>query len=220
MTDRRPRPPYRLLVCLPVLLLAACGGEADAPGPLVMDQHEYERWEIALVEMRIEKNDAYNVPATTPLPAVAREDFIGLNYYFPEPTLRFHTPFVAAAGADTITLTKRKGNEVPYVVRGHVRFRHDGRSHRLAVFGPADTTGGDYLWLPFFDATNQGETYPGGRYLDVTVDTDGNVDLDFNYAYNPLCDYNPDKYNCTLPPRENTLDFLVKAGEMRFSAGH
>ncbi|MCP4571620.1 MAG: DUF1684 domain-containing protein [bacterium] len=220
MTDRRPHTLLRLFACLPVILLAACGGEADAPGALVMDQHEYERWEIALVEMRIEKNDAFMVPESTPLPDASREGFVGLNYYFPESALRFRTPFETAASADTVRLTKRKGNVVSYVVRGHVRFHHEGRNHSLAVFGPVEPAGEDYLWLPFFDATNQDETYPGGRYIDVALDADGMVDLDFNYAYNPLCDYNPDKYNCTLPPVENTLGFPVKAGEMRYSTGH
>lgn len=218
MNARRPLSPL-LLAFTALLLLAACSSEPDAPGPLAMDQHEYERWEIALVEMRIEKNDAFLVDETTPLPASAREGFVGLNYYFPEPTLRFRTPFVAAAGTDTVRLTKRKGNEVPYVLRGHVRFRHQDRNHRLAVFGPASGDD-DYLWLPFFDASNADETYEGGRYLDVAVDAEGFVDLDFNYAYNPLCDYDSEKYNCTRPPQGNTLDFAVKAGEMRFSAGH
>jgi len=42
------------------------------------------------------------------------------------------------------------------------------------------------------------------------------VDLDFNYAYNPLCDYNAEKYNCTLPPTESQLDFAVEAGEKSY----
>ena len=118
-----------------------------------------------------------------------------------------------------MTLTKRQGQEVPYVRRGHVAFTHDGRTHRLDVFGPAEGED-DRLWLPFFDATSGKDTYAGGRYLDLAVDAEGLVDLDFNYAYNPLCDYNPDKFNCTLPPVTNRLDFAVEAGEKTFGAGH
>jgi uncharacterized protein (DUF1684 family) len=88
------------------------------------------------------------------------------------------------------------------------------------VFGPANPAAGDYLWLPFFDGTSGRETYAGGRYLDIEVDAEGMVDLDFNYAYNPLCDYNPDRYNCTLPPPENTLPFAVEAGEKTLGQGH
>ena len=169
---------------------------------------------------RIEKNDAFRLPATTPLPADMIAGFEGLNYYLPVPALRFRTTFTASAGTDTVRLTKRKGSEVPYVRRGTVVFNHEGKVHQLAVFGPTAAGSENYLWLPFYDETSSGETYPGGRYLDLTVDADGFVDLDFNFAYNPLCDYNADRYNCTLPPRENTLDFDVVAGEKRFSTGH
>jgi uncharacterized protein (DUF1684 family) len=212
---------------LPILLtvalltgLAACGKQPEAPGALVMDQHEYERWEIALVELRIEKNEAFQAAATSPLPEAQQADFEGLNYYLPAPALRFRVRLEAAAGPDTVRLTKRKGDEVPYVRRGTVAFGHEGRVHRLDVFGPAASEGADYLWLPFYDETNGTETYPGGRYLDLATDAEGFVDLDFNRAYNPLCDYNAERYDCTLPPRENTLGFAATAGEKRFAADH
>ena len=206
-----------------LMLLLACEKKPDspdAPGALIMDRHEYERWEIALVEMRIEKNDDFAAAATSPLPADRLTDFEGLNYYLPAPELRFEVPFTAAAGTDTVKLTKRKGQVVPYVARGTLAFRHADKVHELTVFGPAAPDGEDYLWLPFFDTTSRTETYPGGRYLDVTVNSEGLVDLDFNYAYNPLCDYNTERYNCTLPPLSNTLYFAAEAGEKRFSADH
>lgn len=203
------------------VLLAGCGGDKDkAPGSYVMQDAEHERWEIALVEMRIEKNEQLANPESTALPDEKLPGFEGLNYYFPAPTLRFKTPFVAEAGADTVRLTKRQGQSVPYLRRGKVAFAWRDRTYELSVFGPADASSGDYLWLPFFDSTNGQDTYGGGRYLDVTVDAEGLVDLDFNYAYNPLCDYNPARYNCTLPPQENTLDFAVEAGEKTFGTSH
>ena len=77
---------------------------------------------------------------------------------------------------------KRKGQTVPYITKGTVRFQHEGANHELTVFGPADTSQGDYLWLPFFDATSGKETYAGGRYLDLEVGPDGMVEVDLNYA--------------------------------------
>ncbi|HPF69035.1 MAG TPA: DUF1684 domain-containing protein [Candidatus Krumholzibacteria bacterium] len=206
-----------LLLAAGVFALAACSRRTEAPGPLAMDQAENERWEIALVEMRIEKNEAFATPGRSPLAADRIPGFEGLNYYFPEPGLRFRTPLVPAAHADTVMLAKAKGPSVPYVRRGSVAFRHEGRDYTLAVFGPA---GGPGLWVPFFDASNRDETYQGGRYLDLEADADGMIDLDFNYAYNPYCDYDADRWNCTLPPAENALPFAVTAGEKRFSAGH
>jgi len=220
MLKRRIAPLLSLALLL--IALVGCGGKTDntAPGPVAMDQAEHDRWEIALVEMRIEKNEAFQDPARTALPRELIDGFEGLNYYFPNPDLRFQTTLVAAAGTDTVQLTKRRGETVPYILRGHVSFLAAGQTRTLQVFGPATPAHGDYLWLPFFDSSNTTDTYPGGRYLDIEVDTDGVVELDFNFAYNPLCDYNPEKYNCTLPPAGNTLDFAVAAGEKRFSTGH
>ena len=216
-----------VLLGLFIVIVAGCGeaidegnGAAQAPGPLVMNEVEHDRWEIALVDMRIEKNEEFRQPQRTPLRQQDLAGFEGLEYYFPRPDLRFRTPFMAEAGKDTVRLTKRKGQQVAYLQRGKVRFQHQGQVHTLAVFGPADTSGGDYLWLPFFDATNGQGTYTGGRYLDVEVDAQGMVDLDFNFAYNPLCDYNPERYNCTLPPMSNTLPFAVEAGEKTLFPGH
>ena len=209
-----------VVVTVTLIPLTGCGSPEPAPGPVVMDDAQHEAWEIALVEMRIDKNEEFADPGHTPLPAAALPTFEGLNYYFPRPELRFRTRLVAEAKADTVTLTKRKGEQVRYVRKGTVAFRHLDQDHRLAVFGPAETNNGDYLWLPFFDATTGKDTYGGGRYLDLKVDAEGLVDLDFNYAYNPLCDYNPDAYNCTLPPRENSLPFAVEAGEKLFASAH
>jgi len=209
------------LVVAVTLVITGCGEKAEkAPAALVMDQVAYESWEISLVEMRIEKNEQFSAAETSPLPEGTMTDFVGLNYYLPKPELRFSTPFKAAAGTDTVAMTKRKGSVVKYIRRGTVSFTYEGREHILPVFGPADTSHGNYLWLPFSDATTGKDTYAGGRYLDITLDSEGLVDLDFNYAYNPLCDYNAEKYNCTLPPAESKLDFAVEAGEKSFGTVH
>ncbi len=217
----------RLLIPLPVFLLLAlvvgCGGgssEAEAPGSYVMDGPEHEKWEISLVEMRIEKNEEFSDPQRTALPVDRLKGFEGLNYFFPFPEMRFKTPFIAEAGTDTVSLTKRRGQVVPYLRRGYVKFKWQDETYSLDVFGPVDTKDGDYLWLPFFDANSGKDVYAGGRYLDIELDSEGMVDLDFNYSYNPLCDYNPERYNCTLPPVGNTLPFAVNAGEKTFSPGH
>lgn len=205
--------------CAPALislLLFGCGPAEEAPCPVVMNAEEKEAWEIDLVEMRIERNEAFMDTAQTPLLATDLPSFEGLNYYYPNAALRFRVPFETAANPDTILLAKRHGKQVPYLRRGTVSFQVEGKKQTLAVFGPADPQGEDFLWLPFYDPTNQAETFAGGRYLDLEPTADGTVELDFNYAYNPLCDYNPDKFNCALPPQENTLPFPVRAGEKRF----
>jgi uncharacterized protein len=77
---------------------------------------------------------------------------------------------------------------------------------------------GGGLFLPIADATNGRETYGGGRYLYDTIKgadlglTDTEIVLDFNYAYNPSCAYDP-RWDCPLPPAENRLPLAIRAGE-------
>ena len=75
--------------------------------------------------------------------------------------------------------------------------------------------------MPFADATSGDETYGAGRYVldtikgaDLGVDGDRLV-LDFNFAYNPSCSYDP-RWVCPLAPPANRLAVAVRAGE-RFS---
>ena len=72
---------------------------------------------------------------------------------------------------------------------------------------------GHGYFLPFRDATSGKETYGAGRYLDVPRGENGQVVVDFNYAYSPYCAYG-DAYSCALPPRENWLTVPIEAGEM------
>ncbi len=78
---------------------------------------------------------------------------------------------------------------------------------------------GGGLFLPFRDATAGHETYGAGRYLmdtvkgsDLGATDDGRLVLDFNFAYNPSCSYDP-RWSCPLAPPANRLDVEVRAGE-------
>ncbi len=199
-----------------VLAVVGCGSD-PAPGSVEMDAAELERWEIALVEWRIEKNEGFMQSQESPLPEILREGFEGLDYYFPEASLRYVVPLEKPAAEETVQLALRKGEDSPYVVRGTVRFRHGGEDLALTVYGPAKSAS-DVLWLPFYDKTNGETTYGGGRYLDLELQADGTVEVDFNKAYNPYCAYDAERWNCTLPPAENTLPLRVEAGEKLLSA--
>jgi uncharacterized protein (DUF1684 family) len=45
----------------------------------------------------------------------------------------------------------------------------------------------------------------------------GQVELDFNYAYNPSCAYDA-RWVCPLAPNENHLPLPIRAGERKFHA--
>jgi uncharacterized protein (DUF1684 family) len=65
---------------------------------------------------------------------------------------------------------------------------------------------GGGLFLPFRDGSSGADTYGAGRYLldtvkgaDLGTDDRGRLVLDFNFAYNPSCAYDP-IWSCPLAP--------------------
>ncbi len=118
---------------------------------------------------------------------------------------RFRTPRLIQV--DDVT-----GGSQPRESPGMLKFRIEGRVHRLMAVGTSDARS----WrAPFKDATNRSSTYQAGRYLAVAPpDASGWTVLDFNRAYNPPCAYS--RYTvCMLPPPENRLSIAVTAGEKR-----
>jgi hypothetical protein len=107
--------------------------------------------------------------------------------------------------------------ELRLLLIGVVRFTYGGREAGLELYWVAGYGGG--VFLPFGDASNGDTTYGGGRYLydgikgaDLGVG-ETEIVLDFNYAYNPSCAYEP-TWICPLPSPENRLGFPVEAGEL------
>ena len=81
---------------------------------------------------------------------------------------------------------------------------------------PADAGG---VFVPVKDASAGSATYGGGRYLLDTVKgadlggDGGRLILDFNFAYNPSCAYDP-AWACPLAPPGNTVARPLLAGEL------
>ncbi|MGH3121661.1 MAG: DUF1684 domain-containing protein [Streptosporangiaceae bacterium] len=82
---------------------------------------------------------------------------------------------------------------------------------------------GGGVFVPVKDASAGVTTYGGGRYLIDTVKgadlggDGGRLILDFNFAYNPSCAYDP-AWACPLAPAGNTLGRTLPAGELVSSA--
>ena len=91
-----------------------------------------------------------------------------------------------------------------------------GEPHSLELYWLEGYGGG--LFLPFADATSARQSYGAGRYLFDTVKgadlgTAGDsLILDFNFAYNPSCSYDP-SWVCPLATSANRLGIAVQAGE-------
>ena len=167
----------------------------------------------ALSRWRAEKDAFFRAAGQSPLTQEQIGAFEGLQYFPEDPALRFSLTVEEYPNAQVVTLQTSTGVEASYLRWGQVRFAVDGRAQTLTLF--RDAPQGAWF-LPLRDATSGGETYGAGRYLEVEPGADGTaVILDFNYAYNPYCAYNPD-WTCPIPPAENTLTVPVRAGERAF----
>jgi uncharacterized protein (DUF1684 family) len=101
---------------------------------------------------------------------------------------------------------------------GYVTFNMNGKKQVLTVFQNMKLRKKDgyenHLFLPFLDATAPDKSYGGGRYLDLRIPSGDKMILDFNLAYNPYCAYSY-RYSCPIPPKENTIDTPIMAGEKK-----
>lgn len=128
---------------------------------------------------------------------------------------------VEDAEAETIRLPVSRDEEVTAERVGRVRFTLNGSEAALDLFWIGGYGGG--LFLPFRDATSGHSTYGAGRYLLDTIkgadlgspaggEEGSRLVLDFNFAYNPSCAYDP-RWACPLAPAGNRLGFPIEAGE-------
>jgi len=117
----------------------------------------------------------------------------------------------------TIATSKDKPRIMLHI--GALPFTFEGKEYALQVYAPKDTSEGNYWFVPFTDATSGGETYGGGRYIDIDDVRSDSLFLDFNYAYNPYCAYN-ERFDCPIPPPENALPIAIRAGERDYPLHH
>jgi len=152
----------------------------------------------------------------SPLLPEARADFRGLPVSDYDPAWRFEVQ-LEDAPADEFAFETGTDGTVRFVRVGVARIPEVGSLDvwRLTSYG-----GG--LFVPVRDALagREGGTYGGGRYLidtikgaDLGADAEaGTLVLDFNFAYNPSCAYDP-AWACPLPPAGNTVTTEIPAGE-------
>ena len=151
----------------------------------------------------------------SPLPAGERAGFSALPYFDYDPALRVLADVEHADGSQ-VSIGSSGEEPVRFRHFADARFELAGEEHELALYW-LDAYGGG-VFLPFADTTRGVETYGAGRYLLDTVkgadlgEEDGRLVLDFNFAYNPSCAYDP-RWVCPLTPPQNRLDVPVRAGE-------
>lgn len=176
---------------------------------------------IALAHWRAVRERLYREHPQSPVPVTERTAFQA-RHFDHDPRLRFTVVVEAAPpltpGTPALELPNSGAETLAFRCVGTVRLPFPDGERHLSVFWMAGYAGG--LFIPFRDATNGSSTYGAGRYLvdsaksaDLGVDpASGALILDFNFAYQPSCAFDP-RFACPLSPPENRLDRPVEAGE-------
>lgn len=165
-----------------------------------------------LTKFRQSKDQFFAQDHDAPLTHEQQTEFNGLNYFDENDDLRFRIGPDLIEGDDVIEMQTSTGDATSYQRWGTVSFEVDGQTAKLTLYRHKD---GGNIFLPFVDATSGEETYGAGRYLDVEQTHDGEIVVDFNYAYNPYCAYN-EQWSCPLTPFENRVQVPIRAGEKNF----
>ncbi|HJQ73373.1 MAG TPA: DUF1684 domain-containing protein [Gaiellaceae bacterium] len=191
-------------------------------------------WEL----WRDTRDELFRSHPQSPLPPDRRASFAGLDYWPYDPEARVLAELedveappqgVATSGAEVrsgagqaaASATGRapsslRPQEIVFRPFARASFELGGEPLTLEVSWLAAYGGGAFL--SFRDATSGKESYGGGRYLLDTVkgadlgEDGGRLVLDFNFAYNPSCSYDPG-WVCPLAPPANRLSVAVEAGE-------
>jgi hypothetical protein len=155
---------------------------------------------------------------SSPLLPADRAGFTGLPVADYNPDWRFETEVHPASERVRMEVETGTDGTVSFELVGSVLLPQVGA---LDVWRLAGYAGG--LFVPVKDALagKPGGTYGGGRYLLDTVKgadlgpgtASNTLVLDFNFAYNPSCAYDP-AWACPLAQRGNTVPVEVPVGEL------
>ncbi len=200
------------IVFLVSALASGCGPRTTLePAPAPPD------WAESLDRHRRERDLVFARDPDSPIPPSLRGSFRGLEYWPADPSWRFVGTIERYPAPPRFTIVTTSGVERPCEKVGWISFPTPAGTGILQVYRLLDqpqASEDEGLFLPFQDATTGRDSYPAGRYVDLTGPPGGPYLLDFNRAYNPLCAYgSPERYRCPVTPAENRLPFPVPAGE-------
>lgn len=143
--------------------------------------------------------------------AETRRNFTGCQWFPADPAWRVRAKWTAWPQPKKIAITNILGMTDQEPSPGYAEFTIHGKTMRLE---PVTEEGG--LFFIFKDSTSGKTTYGAGRFLDTAMPKAGEVELDFNRAYNPPCAFTAFA-TCPLPPRQNVLAVAIEAGEKSYS---
>ena len=152
---------------------------------------------------------------------VKKEDIAFIQFFDVNPQYRFEAIFTKSVGEKPFDLATTAGKMKQYIKYGELSFVFEQKNVKINIYQIVAFANHplykDYLFIPFKDLTTGETTYGAGRYIDAKMSdiVDNKMIIDFNKCYNPYCAYS-EGYNCPIPPKENTLEIAIEAGEKNF----
>ena len=187
---------------------------------MICSCQDQKRYYDNLTDFQLQLNANYRDASTSPLTKKDLKNFNGLDFF------RFDSSYVVIAKINTTpndkpfkmkTTTDRVADYRKY---GDLNFTLKGKDLKLSVYENLEYVGieeyKNYLFLPYLDMTNGFETYGGGRYINLSLEKEDEIIVDFNKSFNPPCVYDPN-YSCPIVPRENLLPIRIEAGVKEFA---
>lgn len=163
-----------------------------------------------LSRFRKDKDEFYKHDQHSPLTHEQKHVFAGLHYFPENPDLKLEVTVEEFPEKQMIIMQTSTGSIQEYQRFGRFQFIVEGQPAELTIYEIDQE-----YFLPFADALAGRETYGAGRYLEPHRLHNGKFLVDFNYAYNPYCAYNP-RWSCPIPPAENRINVSIRAGEKIF----
>ncbi len=142
-----------------------------------------------------------------PARVLAHDPRSDVAWYPVEPGWVVPARFEPAAVGETVPVVTMQGDVLETPAAGRLRFRLGGGDQALLA-----TWAGDDLFVSLRDAGSGPESYGAGRYLTVAAPVGETTRIDFHRLHHPPCAHSPFA-TCPLPPLENRLPFVVRAGE-------
>ena len=166
-------------------------------------------------EWRATRDDLFANHPQSPIPPSERGHFRGLAYFDYEPAYRVLAR-VQTEDPERFDIVTSGDEAITFNRTGMADFELRDQKLRLELYWLEGYGGG--LFLSFRDGTSGVSTYGACRYLLDTVKGadlgmhDDKLVLDFNFAYNPSCYYDP-RWVCPLATPANRLEVEIGAGE-------
>ncbi len=160
------------------------------------------------------RDDLFRTHPQSPVTVTQRQSFRELSYFDYDPAFRI-VAHLEPVESHTWSFDASEGTLV-LDCAARASFKLLGQSHELNLYWFRSYGGG--MFLSFRDGTSGKLTYGGCRYLlDTVKGADlgteaGGLILDFNFAYQPSCAYDP-RWVCPLAPPSNRLNLEIRAGE-------